>query len=224
MATAASALSANNTHSIAHFYIPALDCGILLTMRRICVYCGSSSGARQAYTAAAQRLGESLVRRGLGLVYGGSNVGLMTALADSVLAQGGEVIGVIPEPLVAKEVAHRGLTDLRVVRSMHERKALMAELADAFIAMPGGFGTLEEFSEIVTWIQLGLQRKPCGLLNVEGYYDGLLAFLDHTVAEGFIHSDYRAVVLTDAEPDTLVEKILNASVPHLRKWIDRDET
>jgi uncharacterized protein (TIGR00730 family) len=193
-------------------------------MKRICVYCGSSSGARQAYTDAAQALGKALVRRGLGLVYGGSNVGLMATLADTVLSQGGEVIGVIPEPLVAKEVAHRGLTELRIVHSMHERKALMAELADAFIAMPGGFGTLEEFSEIVTWIQLGLHRKPCGLLNVEGYYNGLLAFLDHAVAEGFIHSDYRAVVLTDAEPDALVQKILSATLPHLRKWIDRDET
>lgn len=164
------------------------------------------------------------MRRGLGLVYGGSDVGLMGTLADTVLSQGGEVIGVIPEPLVAKEVAHRGLTDLRIVHSMHERKAMMAELADAFIAMPGGFGTLEEFSEIVTWIQLGLHRKPCGLLNVEGYYDGLLAFLNHAVAEGFIHADYRAVVLTDAEPEALVEKILSTSAPHLRKWIDRDET
>jgi uncharacterized protein (TIGR00730 family) len=193
-------------------------------MKRICVYCGSSSGARQSYTDAAQALGKSLVQRGLGLVYGGSNVGLMATLADTVLSQGGEVIGVIPEPLVAKEVAHRGLTDLRIVHSMHERKALMAELADAFIAMPGGFGTLEEFSEIVTWIQLGLHRKPCGLLNVEGYYDGLLAFLNHAVAEGFIHADYRAIVLTEAEPDGLVEKILSTAVPHLRKWIDRDET
>jgi uncharacterized protein (TIGR00730 family) len=193
-------------------------------MKRICVYCGSSSGARQAYTDAAQALGKSLVRRGLGLVYGGSDVGLMGTLADTVLSQGGEVIGVIPEPLVAKEVAHRGLTDLRIVHSMHERKALMAELADAFIAMPGGFGTLEEFSEIVTWIQLGLHRKPCGLLNVEGYYDGLLAFLNHAVAEGFIHADYRAVVLTDAVPEALVEKILSTSAPHLRKWIDQDET
>ena len=164
------------------------------------------------------------MRRGLGLVYGGSNVGLMATLADTVLAQGGEVVGVIPEPLVAKEVAHRGLTDLRVVHSMHERKALMAELADAFIALPGGFGTLEEFAEIVTWIQLGLHRKPCGLLNAAAYYDGLLAFLNHAAVEGFIHSDYRAIVLTDGEPEALLEKILNVPAPHLRKWIDQDET
>lgn len=193
-------------------------------MKRICVYCGSSSGARQSYPDAARALGQSLVRHGLGLVYGGSNVGLMGALADTVMAAGGEVVGVIPEPLVAKEVAHRGLTDLRVVHSMHERKALMAELADAFIALPGGFGTLEEFAEIVTWIQLGLHRKPCGLLNVDRYYEGLLAFLNHAVAEGFIDAGYRAVVLTDAEPDALVEKLLSTPIPHLRKWIDRDET
>jgi uncharacterized protein (TIGR00730 family) len=157
-------------------------------------------------------------------VYGGSNVGLMGALADTVLAQGGEVIGIIPEPLVAKEVAHKGLSDLRVVGSMHERKALMAELADAFIALPGGFGTLEEFCEIVTWVQLGLHRKPCGLLNVEGYYDGLLLFFNHAVAEGFVKPEYRSVVLTASEAEGLLKKISRYEVPPLHKWIDRDET
>jgi uncharacterized protein (TIGR00730 family) len=193
-------------------------------MKRVCVYCGSSNGARQSYIEAARALGISLVRRGLGLVYGGSNVGLMGAISDTVLAQGGEVIGIIPEPLVAKEVAHRGLSDLRIVGSMHERKALMAELSDAFIALPGGFGTLEEFCEIVTWVQLGLHRKPCGLLNVEGYYDGLLSFLNHTVAEGFVKPEYRSVVLADSEADVLLEKILRYAAPPLHKWIDRDET
>lgn len=193
-------------------------------MKRVCVYCGSSNGARQSYIEAARALGTSLVRRGFGLVYGGSNVGLMGALADTVLAQGGEVIGIIPEPLVTKEVAHRGLSDLRVVGSMHERKALMAELADAFIALPGGFGTLEEFCEIVTWVQLGLHRKPCGLLNVEGYYDGLLSFFNHAVAEGFVKPEYRSVVLTDSGADDLLEKISRYEVPPLHKWIDRDET
>ena len=157
-------------------------------------------------------------------MYGGSNVGLMGALADTVLAQGGEVIGVIPESVVIREVAHTRLADLRVVGSMHERKALMAELADGFIAMPGGFGTLEEFCEIVTWVQLGLHRKPCGLLNVEGYYDGLLSFLNHAVAEGFIRTEYRSVVLTDSEVDGLLKKISTYEAPHLKKWIDRDET
>jgi uncharacterized protein (TIGR00730 family) len=193
-------------------------------MKRICVYCGSSNGTRQSYIEAARALGASLVRRGFGLVYGGSNVGLMGALADTVLAQGGEVIGIIPEPLVAREVAHTGLSDLRVVGSMHERKALMSELADAFIAMPGGFGTLEEFCEIVTWVQLGLHRKPCGLLNVAGYYDGLLSFLNHAVAEGFILPKYKAIILADSEPDDLLERISKYEAPPLRKWIDRDET
>jgi uncharacterized protein (TIGR00730 family) len=193
-------------------------------MKRVCVYCGSSNGNRQSYIKAARALGTSLVQRGLGLVYGGSNVGLMGTIADTVLAEGGEVIGVIPEPLVAKEVAHRGLTDLRIVRSMHERKAMMAELADAFIALPGGFGTLEEFCEIVTWVLLGLHQKPCGLLNVEGYYDGLLSFLNHAVADGFILYEYRSIVLTDSEADGLLEKISNYEVPPLHKWIDQDET
>ena len=193
-------------------------------MKRVCVYCGSSNGARPDYLQAARALGRSLVGRGLGLVYGGSNIGLMGALADTVLAEGGEVIGIIPEPLVAREVAHKNLSALRVVGSMHERKALMAELADAFVALPGGFGTLEEFCEIVTWIQLGLHRKPCGLLNVEGYYDGLLSFLNHAVAEGFILPQYRAVVLTDSEADGLLEKIASYEAPPLHRWIDRDET
>ena len=164
------------------------------------------------------------MRRGLGLVYGGSHIGLMGALADTVLAEGGEVIGVIPEPMVTREIAHTGLSDLRVVGSMHERKALMADLADAFIALPGGFGTLEEFCEIATWVQLGLHRKPCGLLNVEGYYDGLLSFLNHAVGEGFIRPEYLAVVLTDSKADVLLEKISSIEVPPLPKWIDRDET
>ena len=193
-------------------------------MKRVCVYCGSSNGARPSYIQAARALGRALVSRGLGLVYGGSNIGLMGALAGTVMSEGGGVIGIIPEPLVAKEVAHNGLSDLRVVGSMHERKALMAELADAFIALPGGFGTLEEFCEIATWIQLGLHRKPCGLLNVEGYYDGLLSFLNHAVAEGFILPRYRGVVLTDSEADALIEKLASYTVPPLHKWIDRDET
>lgn len=193
-------------------------------MKRICVYCGSSNGTRPSYVEAARALGKSLVRRGLGLVYGGSNVGLMGALADTVIAQGGEVIGVIPEPLVAKEVAHAGLPDLRVVGSMHERKALMAELADGFIALPGGFGTLEEFCEIVTWVQLGLHRKPCGLLNVEGYYDGLLSFINHMMTESFVRPEYRSVVLTDSEADGLLDKFSKYEPPALKKWIDRDES
>lgn len=193
-------------------------------MKRICVYCGSSSGARPSYTDAARALGESLLERGLGLVYGGSNVGLMGVIADTVLAAGGEVIGVIPRALVAKEVAHPGLIELRIVDSMHDRKAAMAELADAFIALPGGFGTLEEFSEIVTWVMLGLHRKPCGLLNVEGYYDGLLSFLNHAVTEGFISPQIRSIVLTDSQADNLLDKISRYEAPPLHRWIAKDET
>jgi len=169
-------------------------------------------------------MGIALARRDITLVYGGGRVGLMGSIADAVLAQGGEVIGVIPEPLVAREVAHKGLTDLRIVGSMHERKALMAELSDAFVALPGGFGTLEEFCEITTWTQLGLHRKPCGLLNVSGYYDALLSFLDHAVSERFIRPEHRSVVLADTEPDGLLDKLKGFDAPELDKWIDLKET
>jgi uncharacterized protein (TIGR00730 family) len=169
-------------------------------------------------------MGIALARRDITLVYGGGRVGLMGTIADAVLAQGGKVIGVIPEPLVAREVAHKALTDLRIVGSMHERKALMAELSDAFVAMPGGFGTLEEFCEITTWTQLGLHRKPCGLLNVSGYYDALLSFLDHAVSERFIRPEHRSVVLADTEPDGLLDKLKGFDAPELDKWIDLEET
>ena len=154
-------------------------------MKRVCVFCGSSTGARPSYARTAVKLGKILAKRQIGLVYGGGNVGLMGLIADSVLEHGGDVIGVIPRFLVHKEVAHQHLKDLRIVESMHERKALMADLSDGFIALPGGYGTLEEFCEIVTWAQLQLHPKPCGLLNVEGFYDSLLQFLDHAVAEQF---------------------------------------
>lgn len=193
-------------------------------MKRICVYCGSNDGARSSYSSAAREMGIALARRDITLVYGGGRVGLMGTIADAVLAQGGEVIGVIPEPLVAREVAHKGLTDLRIVGSMHERKALMAGLSDAFVAMPGGFGTLEEFCEITTWTQLGLHRKPCGLLNVSGYYDALLSFLDQAVSERFIRPEHRSVVLADTEPDGLLDKLKGFDAPKLDKWIDLEET
>src|SRR3954453_6200666 len=166
-------------------------------IKRVCVYCGSNFGSRPEYVAAAQRLGSALARRSLELVYGGGRVGLMGTIADAVLAEQGKVIGVIPEALLAKEVGHQGLKDLRVVGSMHERKALMVELSDAFIAMPGGFGTLEEFCEVLTWAQLGLHPKPCGLLNVLGYYDPLLAFFGHAAAERFVRPEHRALVLQE---------------------------
>lgn len=196
-------------------------------MKRVAVFCGSSKGSNPVYVQAAGLLGRALVERGWGLVYGGGQIGLMGVLADAVLAAGGEVIGVIPEALALKEVAHDGLTDLRVVTSMHERKAMMAELSDAFIAMPGGFGTFEEFCEIVTWAQLGMHVKPCGLLNVNGFFDPLLALFDRGVTEGFIRPQHRALVLEDADPVQLLNCIVEwnpAEVEPVVKWIERTQT
>ncbi len=187
--------------------------------KRICVFCGSNTGERAAYVEAAERLGSVLGERKLGLVYGGGKVGLMGKLANAVLGAGGEVIGVIPQKLMRKEIAHAGLTDLRVVNSMHERKAMMEELSDAFIAMPGGFGTFEEFCEMVTWAQLGLHRKPCGLLNVAGYYDHLLGLFDHAVEEQFLHPQNRAIILTGQDPAELLNSLLAYNVPQVEKWI-----
>lgn len=173
-------------------------------MKRICVFCGSSSGGRPEYRTAAEELGAELVRRNIGLVYGGGNVGLMGIIADAVLKAGGEAQGVIPKNLMAREVGHKGLTKLHVVHTMHERKALMADLSDAFVAKPGGFGTLEEFCEVVTWTQLGLHAKPCGILNVLGYYSPLLAMFDHAVRERFLKPENRGLVLArDSVPGLL---------------------
>jgi uncharacterized protein (TIGR00730 family) len=190
-------------------------------MRRICVFCGSSFGSRPRYREAAAEVGSLLARKGAGLVYGGGNVGLMKVVADAALAAGGEVIGVIPQALVAREVAYRTLPDLRIVGSMHERKALMADLSGAFLALPGGFGTLEEFVEVVTWSQLGLHRKPCGLLNVEGYYDPLLALFDRAVEERFLRPENRALVLAGAEAEPLIDRLLACEPPYVEKWIGR---
>jgi len=176
-------------------------------LKRICVFCGSSSGVNALYTEAAQAVGRLLCRRGVELVYGGGNVGLMGVLADACLAEGGRVIGVIPQALVDKEVAHQGLTKLRVVSSMHERKAVMAELSDAFAALPGGYGTWEELFEMLTWTQLGIQRKPCGLLNVNGYYDPLLELADQAVSEGFLREVNRELLLSDDEPVRLLDRL-----------------
>jgi len=180
-------------------------------MKRVCVFCGSNAGIRAEYGLAAQGLATVLVRRGLGLVYGGGNVGLMGVLADSMLQAGGEVIGVIPQSLVAKEVAHRGVTELRIVDTMHQRKALMNDLSDAFIALPGGFGTLDEFFEILTWSQLGIHGKPSGLLNVSGYYNSLLAMLDHAVTEGLLRPAHRELVIADTDADSLVQRLVSFS-------------
>jgi uncharacterized protein (TIGR00730 family) len=173
----------------------------------VCVFCGSSAGARPSYAAMAEALGRELAERGARLVYGGGRVGLMGVVADAALAAGGEVVGVIPQHLMDREVGHPGVTDLRVTSSMHERKALMAELADGFVALPGGFGTLEELAETLTWSQLGLQAKPFGLLDVEGFYEPLLRFLDHTVAERFVAPEHRALVLSGGDPAALLDRL-----------------
>jgi uncharacterized protein (TIGR00730 family) len=174
--------------------------------KRICVFTGSRHGSNPEYAEAARQLGRELVRRNYGLVYGGGNVGLMSVIADTVLALGGHVTGVIPDSLVSKEVAHRGLSDLRIVQSMHERKAMMAELSDGFIAMPGGIGTMEEFFEVLSWALLGIHRKPCGLLNTGGYYDRLIDFLDHAVEHDFLKPIHRSLLILANEPPDLLSR------------------
>jgi uncharacterized protein (TIGR00730 family) len=174
---------------------------------RVCVYAGSSPGARPQYADAARALARALCARRRGIVYGGGRVGLMGALADEALARGGEVIGVIPRHLMERELAHRSLTDLHVVATMHERKALMAQLADAFVALPGGIGTLEELVEMFTWAQLGLHAKPIGIVNVDGYFDGLLGFLQHAVGEGFLSSTNHALLAVESEPKALLDEL-----------------
>ena len=193
-------------------------------MQRLCVFCGSSIGTQPAYREAAEALGAVLAKRGVGLVYGGGNVGLMGVIADAVMAGGGNVIGVIPQSLADREIAHAGITELRVVDSMHARKAMMAELSDAFIAMPGGVGTFEEFFEVVTWTQLGLHRKPCGLLNVNAFYTPLALFIDQAVTEGFIKPAHRAAIVVDSDPVRLLDTLGTIELPSVPKWIDRSET
>jgi uncharacterized protein (TIGR00730 family) len=193
-------------------------------LRCVCVFCGSSPGARPAYADATAELARELVADGIGVVFGGGAVGLMGVLADTVLAEGGEAIGVIPRALVAKEIGHDGLSDLRVVGSMHERKALMADLSDGFIALPGGLGTLEELFEVYTWAQLGLHRKPCGLLDVDGYYAGIAAFLAHAVEERFLREEHRAMLVVERGPRALIERLRRYEPDTLEpKWIDREE-
>jgi len=176
-------------------------------VQRACIFCGSSPGARPAYTEAAEDLGMLLVQNGITLVFGGATVGLMGRLADTVVSEGGEAIGVIPQALVDREIAHLGLTDLHVVDTMHERKQRMADLSDAFVALPGGLGTLDELFEIYTWGQLGMHRKPIGLMNVEGYFDGLVGFLEHAVAERFVREDHRDMLIIEEEPTPMLERL-----------------
>lgn len=192
-------------------------------MKRVCVFCGSSPGIRPEYLAMARALGTALARRRLGLVYGGASVGLMGALADAALAAHGEVIGIIPRALDKREIAHRGLTELHIVDSMHTRKAMMAQRADAFIALPGGLGTLEELFEVMTWRLLGLHKKPAGLLDVGGYYGPLTAFLERTIDEGFLRREHLALeVATD--PDVLLDRLAASPPVEVEKWISREDT
>jgi uncharacterized protein (TIGR00730 family) len=190
-------------------------------LRRVCVFAGSSPGALAAYVECAGALGRELATQGISLVYGGGRVGVMGKLADAALAQGGEVIGVIPQALVAREVAHSRLTELRVVTSMHERKATMAELSDAFVALPGGLGTLEELFEVLTWSQLGLHAKPCALLNAAGYYDHLLTFLEHATSERFVRAEHRHMLVVGTSPGEIIEHLRAYVPPRVDKWLDR---
>jgi uncharacterized protein (TIGR00730 family) len=192
-------------------------------IRSICVFCGSSFGNLDAYRKAAMDLGTLLATRRIRLVYGGAAVCLMGTIADACLANNGHVTGVIPQSLVDKEIAHKGLTEIRIVESMHQRKALMADLSDAFIALPGGFGTFEEFLEVTTWTQLGLQRKACGLMNIAGYYDGLLSQVDRAVQDGFLKPDHRNMILTHHDPETVLDMIAGYTPPAVGKWITKAE-
>lgn len=196
----------------------------MTTIKRLAVFCGSNTGARPEYFVAARSLGKFLSDRGIGVVYGGSNVGLMAALANEVLDNQGEIIGVIPRMLVQREVAHTEVPDLRIVGSMHERKAMMAELCDGFIALPGGIGTLEEFFEVWTWAQLGVHEKPCGLLNVAGYFDGLLAFVDRAVDEKFVRTVHREMLIVEEDAPRLLERFESYQAPRVTKWINVETT
>jgi uncharacterized protein (TIGR00730 family) len=193
-------------------------------MKSVCVFCGSNPGARPSYAATARRLGEVLAARGLTLVYGGSSTGLMGAVADGALSGSGAVVGVLPGFMVSREIAHPRLTELLWVGSMHERKATMAARADAFVALPGGFGTLDEMFEILTWAQLGLHHKPCALLDVGGYYAPLLAFLDHAAAEGLLRPEHRALLFVETDPERLLDRLASFTVPAVEPTLDPSQT
>ena len=193
-------------------------------MKRICVFCGSNDGADPIFIKTAEEVGRFLAHRGIELVYGGGRVGLMGKIADTVMHNGGSVIGIIPRALAEKEVAHAGLTKLRVVGSMHERKAIMAELSDGFIALPGGFGTFEELCEIITWAQLGFHSKPCGFLNIDGYYDPLIELFDNATREQFVRPEHRRLVLIESEIEKMFDLMVTYKPPDLEKWINKDET
>jgi uncharacterized protein (TIGR00730 family) len=191
------------------------------TIKRLCVYCGSALGARDSYREGAMLLGGLIAQRGIELVYGGGHVGLMGAVADGALAAGGHVIGIIPRALMERELGHTGIQDLRVVADMHERKMTMADLADAFIAMPGGWGTLEELTEMLTWLQLGIHAKPIGLLNIDGYFDGFLTFADQMIAERFVRPEHQNLLNVDTEPAALLDRLMQPMAAPIDKWFER---
>ncbi|MBT8040692.1 MAG: TIGR00730 family Rossman fold protein [Xanthomonadales bacterium] len=193
-------------------------------MKRICVYCGSNPGSRPGYVRAGRALGHELARRDVGLVYGGASVGVMGAVADGVLDHGGSAIGVLPHFFATKEVAHSGLDELLIVNSMHQRKARMAELSDGFIALPGGWGTIEEIFEMLTWAQLGHHEKPCGLLNIKSYYDDLFSFLEKAMEEQFVREEYRPMMMMDTSPAGLLDRFGSYRAPRVKKWIGPEET
>lgn len=193
-------------------------------MNRLAVFCGSKDGASPVFREAAGTLGQALAARGIGLVYGGSRVGTMGAVADATLAAQGQAIGVLPHFLQEKELAHPGLTELHLVHSMHERKAKMSELADGFIILPGGPGTMEEFFEVFTWAQLGLHEKPCGVLNIEGYYDPLIVLFDTMERQGFLIPEHRAMLIVESDPDRLLERFATYEAPHVKTYMDRSQT
>lgn len=192
-------------------------------MRTLCVFCGSSPGVRKDYAAAARGLGRAMVERGVRLVFGGGQVGLMGVVADAVMEAGGEAVGVMPKALLEKEIGHQRLTELQVVGTMHERKALMADLADAFVALPGGYGTFEEFMEVLTWAQLSLHEKPCGLLNVAGFYEPLVNLFDRAVEEGFVRPDHRSLALLEEDPQRLLDMLESYTPPATEKWVSPEE-
>lgn len=193
-------------------------------LKTICVYCGSSQGKKETYATAAKSLAESLVARNITLVYGAASIGIMGTVADHVLKLGGQVIGVIPKALAHKEITHSNLTELYVTQSMHERKMKMAELSDGFIALPGGIGTMEELFEIWTWAQLGFHKNPCGLLNIDGYYDALIQFVDHMQQEQFVKPKHHDLLMIADDPEKLLEKFISYTPPEITQWVEKDET
>ena len=193
-------------------------------MEKLCVFCGSSPNIDRKYHSTAEELAKLLVKNNIGLVYGGSNIGIMKVIADCVLKQGGKVIGIMPQLLVDREIAHPGLTEIRIVDSMHDRKALMADLADGFIALPGGIGTLEELFEMMAWALLGIHKKPCGILNVHQYFQKLIDFLNHATSEHFIKQEHNSILIVEEKPEALLQRFRAYKAPLVRRWTDRQAT